>query len=539
MTSRHRLAPLSCLLMLTMLFAGCVAPSPPDWGGGSGEVQATISSDSRSVTIDNRISPSQDEWTQGLTLDLIGCNDGTAPENQNGINASTIGGGEIEISGWLSHDKAFGEGRGRSSIAHHGVIIHLEDWESVSEWGVEEVTHVAVNEWNEPGLAEARPLGEADDKFPDRGWAVVGLIAASESVNEGFAGLNEWNRPIRMSGYLVSANASVGQYGNPDVSNCRLSDGVGEGYSGLFVVTWFEVGGRGVVDADDGYPMGDVPFIGRFLYLAVLVLGGAGGAFGLFIYSTASIRAQAAADAKMMLTEEQIREAREVASQVKEHKRRTEGMARANDDEEEFGKPAEKNLEPVKKPDFGEEPAAGIKAFDLDGVLDTDSDASDLMMHRRMERKHGAAVVETDAAADMDDQLAEMALDDDDGYDDGYDDPAPAPRHFERRGSPVVSSGRDGDYDEPPRSRAPIRDDRGPSSGGRGGGRDRGGRDRGGGGRGSGDGAPRREPRKRSVRRGPPAEERQEEPAPRRRRPKRETRKGPSVTDDDFSDFNL
>ncbi len=574
MMRRRMLAPLSVIMMLTVLLAGCVADAPPDWGTESGEVMATMSTDHRNITLHNRLSSSPGEWTEGDVLPLIGCNGGTAPERLNDINASTTGGTPLTISGWLSHDKQFTDGSGKDNVAGHAIAMELVAWDTVKDWGVEDVTHVAIGKWDSPIYLKGRPLGEADDKFPDSGWAVLGLIAASEKVNKGFVGLAEWNRPIELKGYLMGENEDHGLYGYPEVKNCRIIDGTDDGFAGMFVVTSFKIGDRNTVDESNGYQTGHIPFIGRVLYLALLLLGGAGGAVGLFIYSTTSIRAQAAADAKTMLTEDQIRGAREVAGQVREHERATEHLkSRKKQEPEDHG---------AASKDDDEEPTIDVKVFDVAGMLggDTGTDASDLVLDRKKHIRHGASVVQTGKAADMDDKLADLAeeAEDEAGY-----APEPAPRRRSERRSSVVSRADDG-YDDAEPSRAGFsvaggldrggRDRDGPSRGGpdRGGGRgDRGGPSergggrgdtggglrregpsrgdredfRGGGGRGRDGGGGEQEPRRRAARRTrrsepPPEEEQREEPEP-RRRPQKETRKGPSVSEDDdsFSDFSF
>ncbi len=456
MTRRQRLAPMSILLMLTLLLAGCMAAASPDWGIAEGEVMTVISDDGKSVTVHNRLSSSTGEWAEGDLLPLIGCNDGTVPEMLNGVSASTEGGSPITISGWLSHDKTFTDGGGKDNVAAHAIVMEIVDWDEVQDWVIEDVTHVAIDDWESPTILEGRPLGQADAKFPDPGWAVLGLIPASEKVNDGFAALNEWNRPIRLEGYLMGENDYHGQYGYPEVRNCELVDGTDEGYAGMFVVTSFQVGDRKVVNADSDYQMGDIPLVGRVLYLMIVVLGGAGGAFGLFVYSTASIRAQAAADAKMMLTDEQIRGAREVAGQVREHKRATEHLKSRKTEDLDFSS---------KDDDDDDEPTVDLKAFDIGGMLDDDegSDVSEFLLDKKKGVRHGASVVQTEAAAVMDDDLADMA---EEAEFEAEAAAAPS-RRFERRSSSVVSSD---DRDGPRRGRDPsgpsqCRDPSGPSQG--------------------------------------------------------------------------
>jgi hypothetical protein len=429
-----------------------MASASPDWGIAEGEVMTVISDGGKSVTVHNRLSSSQGEWAEGDLLPLIGCNNGTVPEMLNAVTPANEGGSPITVSGWLSHDKKFTDGGGKDNVAAHAIVMELVDWDEVQDWVIEDVTHVAIDDWDSPTILEGRPLGQADAKFPDPGWAVLGLIPASETVNDGFAALNEWNRPIRLEGYLMGENDYHGQYGYPEVRNCKLVDGSDEGYGGVFVVTSFQVGDRSVVDADSGYQMGDIPVVGRVLYLMIVVLGGAGGAFGLFVYSTASIRAQAAADAKTMLTDEQIRGAREVAGQVREHEKATEHLNSRKTEDIDFS---------PKKDD--DEPAIDLKAFDIGGMLDEDegSDVSEFLLHKKKGVRHGASVVQTEAAAVMDEELADMAEEAE------YDaEPAPS-RSFERRSSSVVSSGEEAgpsrgrDRDGPSRGRDPS----GPSQG--------------------------------------------------------------------------
>ena len=437
MTRRQRLIPLSILMMLTLLLAGCMASASPDWGIAEGEVMTVISDDGRNVTVHNRLSSSQGEWAEGDLLPLIGCNNGTAPEMLNGVSAATEGGSPITISGWLSHDKTFTDGGGKDNVAGRAIVMELVDWDEVQDWVIEDVTHVAIDDWDSPTILGGRPLGQADDKFPDSGWAVLGLIPASETVNDGFAGLNEWNRPIRFEGYLMGENDYHGQYGYPEVRNCELVDGSDEGYAGMFVVTSFQVGDREVVNADSGYQMGDIPIVGRVLYLMIVVLGGAGGAFGLFVYSTASIRAQAAADAKMMLTDEQIRGAREVAGQVREHEKATEHLDSRKTEDIDFS---------PKKDDDDDEPTVDLKAFDIGGMLGEDegSDVSEFLLHKKKGVRHGASVVQTQASANMEDELADLAEEAE------FETETSPSRSFERRGSSVVGSD---DRDGPSRGR--------------------------------------------------------------------------------------
>ena len=54
-----------------------------------------------------------------------------------------------------------------------------------------------------PLYAEAQFGQDYESVEQKRGWALIGIIPENENVLNGMAGLQEWNRPIALEGYIL------------------------------------------------------------------------------------------------------------------------------------------------------------------------------------------------------------------------------------------------------------------------------------------------------------------------------------------------
>ncbi len=380
-------------VMLVMLFAplsGCVGSNMPEWGDESGEI--TVKVNDSQVTIDSRL-------TEGGTLHSM-----TATKTGCGNDSEAF-----VVEGWLSqfhHYSWSADEAGDDDDLLMGVttvaIIELMSFDMALEILPANALRVDVKDFGDPvtgGKANPlapRTLGEPKlDK--NTGYMTLGLIPANENI---LFGLNafDWHTPVRMTGYFLTKeeNSSLGnalKIGGkvPDDIQCRLSKGPG---GEVFLVEKIQLGEDMIIsmsgESSDEWVNGDVPIIGRWMYMISLMAIGGGGAFVLFGVSTAMQRKSAASAASMLLGEERVSKAKGIKKEIKD--------AREDGLEITKSKRSKGGSRPTSK--VAEE---DIKGFSLDNILESGPSISSSTVEMS-----GGSVLVTDEAIDMDEKLEDI-----------------------------------------------------------------------------------------------------------------------------------
>ncbi|MDP6011035.1 MAG: hypothetical protein QF707_04510 [Candidatus Poseidoniaceae archaeon] len=480
-----RVAIVAVVVMFLAPLSGCVGSDMPEWGNDSGEISVTVV-DSK-VTINSKL-------TEGGTLHSMSA---TKTGCDNDTNEPFV------VEGWLSqfhHYPMSADEAGDDDDLLMGVttvaIIELMSFDMALEVSPANAPRVDVKDFGDPATGgKANPLAPRTLGEPkldkDTGFMTLGLIPANENI---LFGLNafDWHIPVRLSGYFLTKeeNSTLGNSLNiggkrPDDVGCRLSKGPG---GEAFLVEEIQLGEDTIIsmsgESSDEWVNGDVPIIGRWVYMISLMAVGGGGAFVLFGVSTAMQRKSAAAAASMLLGAERVSKAKGIKKEIKDA--RDDGLEITKTKRSKGG--ASSATPKVEDED--------IKGFSLDNILESGPSISSSTVEMG-----GGSVLVTDEAIDMDEKLEDMQAPS------GLVDSIIGGQQPVARGPP---SGGSREQAAPVRESSPPRRERTP---------------------------PRSEQQARS--RGPPkraarqdSREQQPQEAPKRRRP--------SMTDDDdFSDFSF
>ena len=197
------LHPPSCLLDVLL-------PVSPDWGDDlsverNGDGTFTLSSSMSGDTFDA-------EYNE------VGCLDGEIGDDKTG---------KVKFEGYMSASQLYdshnpnmfnkiGFGAGAA------VAIHSMSFEEAKNILSGEGERVDVKDWSDP-VAPETGAGTADlDNLPkdsDSKWFVLGLIPASENINDGFAALGKYHQPIRVP--AISSKTNWGIKWNWDENGLR------------------------------------------------------------------------------------------------------------------------------------------------------------------------------------------------------------------------------------------------------------------------------------------------------------------------------
>ena len=299
---------LGILLASTILLAGCLAPVSSDWGD---DLSVERNGDG-TFTFTSSLSGD----TVNAQYDEVGCVEGDI-----GVDKT----GKVKFEGYMSasqiydsHDPnlfdetAFGAGA--------AVAIHSMSFDDAKNMLSGEGERVDVKDWSAP-VAPETGAGTADlDNLPkdtDSKWFVLGLIPASENINDGFAALGKYHQPIRVTGYLVQDDS--GQKGTGTYMNNKdfTTDCVGKIdsqniFQKYVLVTKIELADTVVSldgEHDDEYTFGDVAILGRTGFILFLLIVGIGGAVGAYMYSTMRLSMSARSIALTLLGKEGVERA--------------------------------------------------------------------------------------------------------------------------------------------------------------------------------------------------------------------------------------
>jgi hypothetical protein len=574
------LAPL--LAILIMPLAGCISSAPIEWGEGNGNFSAELMEKPTPVYIDwgepdsngvisgnwvefennrlNIIDQSSESSENFVNWDYLidGCNstggfemgewntitsrDTTTDENNTDriYNRTSEQISPIRIDGWLAGSKSFSADDEDSPISITSVLINMKptnemgqelDIEEMKPHELSPATDIPTSlDWISPLMLEAQlGVDPGISMHSEKGWGVIGIIPTNVNVANGLIGLNEWNKPISLEGYVIIGTIGQGAAPSPEnkddnwtgaknakeiktdlinlekfsTSNCNVNNNAAVAM--YFGVTSMTVNGQMISESED-YSVGSVPLLGGTMYLLFVIIGGAAGAFGAFTFSTIQIRKKANESAAILMSEKQIQAAGGVDKELKQHRKE---VSKLKGSQSSSSKIEVVDDTAVKKMD--------IKEFDVAGTLESAPDG--LAATADLGKTTGRGVIQTEEAAEMDEKLKaamEGAMSKDEGKSSG-----PSSRRIGggvTGSSTSMGSGLGNKRTMSNTATIQNEEETVESS------------------------SPPTTRRKRVVKKEIgtiPAEEEEEEPEPENEGPRYETREGPSVSDDEFSDFSF
>jgi len=387
---------LGILLASIFLLAGCLAPVAPDWGNDlsverNGDGTFTFTSSMSGETINT-------QYTER------GCMDGAYGADKSG---------KIKFEGYMSasqiydsHSAELPEDIAFATAA--AVAIHSMSFEDAKNLRSGEGERVEVKDWSDP-VAPDTGAGTANlkkiDSESDSSWFVLGLIPSSENINDGVAALGKYHQPVRITGYLVQTDEGkvMGGLWKSDLeasNDCTAQPG-NQNINQMYVlVTKIELAESVVSldgDHDDEYTFGDVSILGRTGFILFLLVVGAGGAVGAYMYSSLRVKMSARSVALTLLGREGVEKAAQVRQDVKDAKR--SGMSTPDERRAEQRKEAKKNQPPQKKEKAKDD---GFGSFSIDSALSSGGSSGS-----RTEFGSGSSVVASDDAKRVEREIEE------------------------------------------------------------------------------------------------------------------------------------
>ena len=388
---------LGILLASTILLAGCLAPVAPDWGDDisverKGDGTFTFTSSMSGQTINSQ-------------YDERGCTDGTVNADQTGT---------IKFEGYMSASQIYESHNGEllnedvAFATAAAIAVHSMSFANAKNLQSGQGERVEVKDWSDP-VGPKTGAGTANlekiDSESDTKWFVLGLIPASENINDGVAALGKYHQPVRITGYLVeSQNGGSpvgGIWSGPNdvkVSTDCVAETGNQNIAQVYVlVTKIELADS-VVSLDgeheDEYTFGSVPFLGRAGFILFLLVVGAGGAVGAYMYSSLRLRMSARSVALTLLGKEGVEKAAQVRKDVAKAKKEGSYDEPAKPKAESKPKPAPKKSKKNEDDGFG--------SFSIDSALGSASSSSS-----RSEFGSGSSVVASDDAKRVEKQIEE------------------------------------------------------------------------------------------------------------------------------------
>ena len=328
MPRRSVILPLLAILLLPM--AGCLSSSPINWGSDIGQYSAVMNENNTEIVIDDRMSVYQESYLESVGIGAVGCQgeNGTMAQSSQSVVADEYGGTPIRIEGWLANGKAFPDHDGPAVYSIAVNMMPIEEANNLKPHELDPQEDIPLmKEWDDPLMAEGQFGSEFEDIQSKRGWAVIGVIPASENIADGMIGLLDWNRPISIEGYFLHDQKNIRIPTELSVSDCSVASR--ESFGAYFAVTSMTIAGNDA-SASEEYSVGSIPLVGGSLYLLLVIIGGAAGAFGAFTFSTIQIRKKANQTASVLMSEKQIRSAGGVDRDLKQHRRDVEKLEKSS-----------------------------------------------------------------------------------------------------------------------------------------------------------------------------------------------------------------
>jgi len=368
-----RRAMLALALVSLMSLAGCFGPSTAAWGTGTNAVEISMTQDTLSVK--STLSGSATSLTD---LIPVGCTPGSE-----GGAATPAGGQPFTFEGYLAasamydaHNPTMGA-KGLDYGVTTAIALQDMTFQNAAMVIDGEGARIDVKEWNIPLMPDTGS-GSVDldsiDQDTDSGWFILALLPTTESIHEGFKAFAEWHQPVKISGFLVTANStSTGYYkesmGYTIRNDCSMDVGKQNREDFYVAVTHIQLENAQVTasgNADDEWVQGDVPVFGRAGYISLFLFAGIGGAVGAFIYSQRNVLASAKKDMKVLLGDAGLEKVAKVKDDMKAAKKA--GMVSPEERRDEQRKVAEKAATSGPTP-ASKSSSDTIGTFDLDSVL--------------------------------------------------------------------------------------------------------------------------------------------------------------------------
>ena len=373
----RRLVPLLVFLFLMPALSGCIGGPSVTWGTSTGEYSTSMDSDSstdvttHSISVTNRLSSSEARHLIDDSVDLNACENST-----------------VTVSGWLVQTKVFDDPQTTTHAVTSWMIYAMpyDEAQDVEPGSIFVSIVNSEDDWPTPTQAEGIPMvdgilsdGKASD-FPLRKWTLLAIIPANENVFDAAIQMDT-NQAVSLTGYLGSEFINDEQ-----MSDCKITAS-GKGWAGHFVVTSMAYGDERVVNANEAYIGGDIPFFGRGLYTTMLLISiVASGA--LYIFSRNQIILGADTKAQAMLSEQQMRAGKSARHEAARHEARVAATAKAKESEY-TGKPSKKSKAAPK--------------FDIGAALAEETPGASTGHYVA-----GSSVTSTDEAEAMEDMISEM-----------------------------------------------------------------------------------------------------------------------------------
>jgi hypothetical protein len=364
---------LAFFILATMVFAGCIGPSAPDWGKSSDAVHVQANNDGTYT-----LTPFA--TTSSRTLSSVGC------DTSKDSNSSENDGIGFEFTGYLassflydSHEafeKSFDDSNDLTVIRKStaiSVAIQSMSFEQAGSIVAGEGPRIDLKSWEDP-LAPDTGAGSVDlTKFElEENWYVLGLIPTSENILDGMVALTEWHQPVAIKGKIAPINSNL----ITATSNCALSFKGSQGKITHYVYVEEIAVEGGLIsqngDDQDEWVHGDVAFVGgRAGYISSFFIFGLGGAVAAFVFSKTMLLKDAKDQMKILVGDEGMSKVAKVKTDMKVAKK--EGMESPEERLKRQRKEAEEKAKIEQRKSSTILPSEGDKdqlgGFDLDSVL--------------------------------------------------------------------------------------------------------------------------------------------------------------------------
>ena len=381
---------LGLLLASLFVLAGCLAPVAPEWDESinverNGDGTFTFTSKLGDDTITN-------------TYTERGCLDGELGSDK---------GGKIKVEGYMSASIIYDSHN--SDLNNNNLTFATTAAVAIQQMSFTDAKNVLsgagerieVKQWDvpvQPKTGQGTVDLDSVDGETDSKWFVLGLIPASENINDGIASLGKYHQAVRLSGYLIEkpiqdTNPEGGMWVDVKVNkDCVAGTGNQNLNQLFFLVTEIEFEESTVSingESDDEYVFGDVPFLGRTGFILFVLLVGIGGGVGTYMYSSLRVSMSARSVALTLLGKEGVEKAAQVRKDVKEAKE--SGIL--TPDQRRMEQRKKSKTPPPAKTSKKKDEDDGFGSFSIDSALSGSSDSP-----VKSEFGSGGSVVESEDA---------------------------------------------------------------------------------------------------------------------------------------------
>ena len=363
---------LGFLLASLFVLAGCLAPVAPEWG----ESIVVERNGDGTFTFTSKLG---DETISDTYIER-GCLDGEVGSDK---------GGKIKFEGYMSASIIYDTHN--SDLNNNNLTFATTAAVAIQQMSFTDAKNVLsgagerieVKEWDvpvQPKTGQGTVDLDSVDGDSDSKWFVLGLIPASENINDGISSLGKFHQAVRISGYLVDGpvlaqNPQGGNNRDVGVTNdCVATAGSFNVNQLFFLVTEIEFEESTVSingEEDDEYVFGDVPFLGRTGFILFVLLVGIGGGVGTYMYSSMRVSMSARSIALTLLGKEGVEKAAQVRKDVEEAKEA--GMT--TPDQRRMEQRKKGRSPPPAKTSKKKDEDDGFGSFSIDSALSGGSDS--------------------------------------------------------------------------------------------------------------------------------------------------------------------